>query len=73
MRKKIQIEVESIQMKYILIKYLKDALIFFRSPEAARITRGDWIDAWMRMNLQEDILKIWLLDPLEKEDGNRFK
>lgn len=57
----MKIDVDSIQMKWILLKFLKDSLDFLcDDPSAKGTKRRNWAELWMLMNLTEEKIEQWM-------------
>jgi len=54
------IDTESIALKWILTKFLKDSLDFLSDPSAKGIVRKDWINTWMECELTDERIKTWM-------------
>lgn len=56
----MKIDCLSEEMKWILLKFLKNSLDLLSSPSAKGVQRGKWADVWMEMNLTDERIKEWM-------------
>lgn len=55
------IDTDSEEMRWILLKFLKDSLDFLSdSPYAKKTNRGIWAKIWMDLNLTDEEMKNWM-------------
>lgn len=51
------VDTNSHEMRWILIKFLKDSMQFLSSETAKGMIRGKWVDIWITMCLSEENIK----------------
>lgn len=56
----MKIDSDSEEMKWILVKFLKDSLDFLSSESAVGTSRKGWIKAWMVLNLGDEQIPQWM-------------
>ena len=56
----MKIDTDSKEMRWILLKFLKDSLDFLSTDVAKGFQRGKWADVWVAMCLREDNIKEWM-------------
>lgn len=56
----MKIDVNSKEMKWILLKFLKDSLDFLSSSSAIGLQRGKWAELWITMCLTDERIKEWM-------------
>jgi hypothetical protein len=53
------IDTKSDEMKYILLKFLRDSLTFLANdPSCRNATRGEWVTSWMNLYLSDETVNI---------------
>jgi len=55
----VEIDTQSEQMEWILLKFLKDSLDFLSKPEAKGTNRMEWVKTWMS-ELHGERVKLWM-------------